>query len=309
MDLESLTGMNKTQNYLIVTYILLLGALVSCNNKNSEPLSTELRVNIKQISGNDTLPKGGVTVELYGNQTDMQLRKQRKYVATTDFSGVAIFKGIRSSQYYVYAFFDNTESRFDNSKGQNNLFEDLIEGSITVANLTISKSRPINPTTVTIEYVEVLKYDTVRNYKNLGLQCSDSLRFFLKVQDAGYNSYLVDSSTSNYLGATFKYCNFCYKKGVPPDYPEWRSYFGVNTISINDFISLSISAKLKKSIPPYTISQVDFGDANVIINFSEYKNNNTNGYAVYPTRFRVVDNIVSGGVVNDKYIDIVVSWN
>jgi len=301
--------MKAARFYILILSILFLGALISCNNRNTDPLTTELRVNVKLINGVDSLPKGGVTVELYGSQTDMQLRKQRKYVATTDFSGAAVFKGVRTAQYYVYAYFDNNDFRYDNSKGQNNLYEDLVEGSITVANIFIAQARPINPTQITVEYVEVLKYDTVRNYKDLGLQCSDSLRFYLKVLDSNFSQYLVDSSSSYYLGNRFDYCNFCYKRGVPPFSPEWQSYFNVNTISITDFISLSIEVKLKKSVSPYSIEKVDFGPHSAPINFSEYKNNNTNGYSAYPTRFRVVDNTDFGGIVNDKYIDIIVSWN
>lgn len=289
-------------------------ALFSCNNRNNEVLSTELRVNIQKIATNgDTALKGGVVVELYRNQADMQMRRLPVASATTNSSGQAVFKNLKTVEYYVYAYVDEGDRRYDNSLGEIRLLDDLVEGSITVVTVYISNARPVRPSQMTLQYVEVIKFDTVNLYKSIGKHCSDSLRFFLVMYTPGsYNGTTVDSTVSyDNSGSAFSYCNFCYESGLAPSLPVFNSYFlNQNTFNLTAYSGFLIKVQTKQAKPPYAIKMLTDKDISLeSINFDDYKINNTKGNPAYPTRLRLVQYPAPSAIVNDRYIDAIVTWN
>ncbi|MBY0427544.1 MAG: hypothetical protein K2Q22_18050 [Cytophagales bacterium] len=306
--------MNRTILFLLL--LLFSGSLffTSCANRNAETLSTELRINIAQAINGDSLVKEGVVVELYRNEADLQLRSLPVTSAKTNASGQVVFKNLRAVQYYVYAYIDEGGYRYDNSQGEYSLDEDLIEGSITVAKVYIAKSRPVVPTTMTLQYIEVLRFDTVNVFKTLGSHCSDSLRFFLKGYDSNglaISSPLDSSYSYFYNGAgPYNYCNFCYERGNAPAYPVYYSVFNnFNVFNVSQYTGFSISVKLRKAVYPYNIYPFEGNGSSInVINFSDYFTGSVK--PVYPTRFRLLEYPSSlTSIVNDRYIDAIVSWN
>lgn len=166
--------------------------LTQCNPRELTKLSTELR--IKVVYNDSSVINANVS--LYRNKADMESRIRRVASATTNSEGIALFKDVPTTQFYVYAYTQQQGVYCDNSEVTNVFYDDLVEGAITVATIQVKEARPINPSKMVFSSLELIKYDTTEWRAATLSHCSEVLVFDL-IGVRQNNLEQVVGSTSN----------------------------------------------------------------------------------------------------------------
>jgi hypothetical protein len=160
---------------LFFSFLLFLG----CGKKNDFKQSTDLHLTIRFNDNwylSDSAVGGNVKVSLYRSRVDMETRIRPVVSGVTDANGQVKFNGLEPFAYFIHASYDDDYNFYDNSRGNNQLTDIMVEGALTVATIPIYYTRPAYPATFTPQYIEILKYDTVG-----GNGCSRD--FFVEMDD------------------------------------------------------------------------------------------------------------------------------
>jgi len=108
-------------------------------------IPTELEVTILDDQ-DDAVEEAQVL--LYRDRASAETRTSWIARDTTDEDGKVIFSGLEAAQYFVYAYYEDGNDFYDNSKSSFALPEVLRESSLTKINVQTDYTRPANPTTV-----------------------------------------------------------------------------------------------------------------------------------------------------------------
>ena len=279
--------------------------LFSCTRNEVEKLTTELRIKVNL----DGSPRPGAVVSLYRSTTDMETRVRPLAIGTTDGSGTVLFKNLQTIEYFLYVNYNDGESVFDNSKKAYRIFDDLIEGGVTVATVDIEYARPVTPTKMVVKSLNLIRFDTSVFIKEKTLSCSPYLLFTL----FGLNFNNVDSI---FLGNTKNTVRFCYENKVPA-YESVEALFKdeveVSLDEINTlYLHIATSGEFGEDPEPYIFQEAFIDKSISDITLSDFTWDDPQSfYTAYPNRIRVLEQKVASppaprGV--DYIIDLRVSW-
>lgn len=193
--------------FRFLAVISLLICVEGCKNDMGENLTTELRV-ITQI---DSANQGNVKVYIYRTLADMEARLNPLDSAVSNAGGVALFKSLKSAQYFVFASVLKDGYVYDNSKEAYYFTDDLIENAVTIATIPLKKSYVENSSVFQVKSIQVIRYDTTEwgSKKN----CSPILKFELIGVDNSFNDVILDSTKTIYDGVNE--IQFCYVDKIP----------------------------------------------------------------------------------------------
>lgn len=134
--------------------LFLFLLLLACTKDEPEPLTTQLYV--QAYLSNGTTPATNTKVFLFRNQADAETGIGVLDSAITDAGGLAKFENLLNERYYLYA------SRVSGTSFQyqyGNTLQALVNGSQTGISLILSRTRPVNPTQVEIDGLEIFQLD------------------------------------------------------------------------------------------------------------------------------------------------------
>ncbi|MFL5729105.1 MAG: hypothetical protein ACJ75J_06405 [Cytophagaceae bacterium] len=217
-----MTKFYSPRGFLFLSFFtLLILSQLSCKKKEQASISTDLKVNVRFFTNysyddpyyyksdeEDSTVGANATIMLFKTVVDMQAKVRPVLTAKTDANGEVTIKGIEPFPYFVYVFYDDNVYYYDNSVRNYNMGDAMVEGGLTGISIPIFKKRPSDPLSLGMNFVEVVKYDTLAG------GCSKYLKFVLyDSYESPLDSTVVDS-----------YSQFCPKSSLTSDNAT-RFYF------------------------------------------------------------------------------------
>jgi hypothetical protein len=314
INILNMIKLYSPKGFLLLFFLnVLIFSQLSCKKKEQAIIPTDLKVTARFYTNRsyadsyysktdeiDSATGANVTVMLFRTLVDMEARVRPVLTGKTDGNGDLTLKGVDPFPYFVYVCYDDTtkNSYYDNSIGNYNLGEAMVEGGITGVSIPIFKVRPSNPQKIGMNYVEVIRYDTLAaRYdttlkQNLPGGCSNYLKFMLYDQ---YNDSIpLDSTRSD------SFSQFCPKSSTTSEnaqkfyFNHLDSLYDISSFGDNNYFKL---VTFESSNPDSLFNRTDsiFLYPSVVFKDNHYK------FLPYPTRVRIKEN-------EHKIIDINWAW-
>jgi hypothetical protein len=269
--------------YTSLLFIFILILFLGCGKKHDFKQSTDLNVTIEindQYSSN-TFVGSNVNVNLYKSRVDMETRLRPVASGITNSEGKVVFNGLEPFSYFIHAYYEDSLDYYDNSIGNNQLSDIMVEGALTVVKIPIYYTRPSSPTSFTAKYIEILKYDTQKDScsRDFFVEMDDDNSTLLDVTDTVY--YCYDNFNTHVKYATFNNHD-----------PNVFNSYGYFEFTLNDTTALGQGSY--SAIDTYYFYPVD------------YEKGNYNNYPSYPTRLRLWEANPTNN--NKNTIDLIISW-
>lgn len=271
-------------------FSVLIFSQLSCKKKEQALVSTDLKVNVRFFTNNyyadryydyskyyetDSAAGANATVMLFRSLVDLEARVRPVATGKADGNGDLILRGIEPFAYFIYVSFDDTINYYDNSIGNNYLGDAMVEGGITGVSIPIYKMRPSKPQKIAMNYIEVIRYDTVSS------GCSNDLKFVLyddfdnPLDSTSDSKFCPTSATTSENAQKFYFGNGDYQT-----YPYADSLYDISKFGIDDYFKITLNESTDDGITFNTISSAYKYP-------SDFAKDNPYNIIPYPNRIRL----------------------